>query len=43
MKWPQINLNLHTNDYRERFIDAYGRDKIDEEILRVVAAVEVFG
>ena len=35
--------NLHTHDYRERFIDAYGRDKIDEDILRVVAAVEVFG
>ena len=35
--------NLHTHDYRERFIDAYGRDKVDEDILRVIAAVEVFG
>lgn len=34
--------NLHTNDYRERFIDAYGRDKVNEDMLRVVAAVEVF-
>jgi kanamycin kinase len=35
--------NLKTHNYRERFIDAYGHDKIDEELLRVVAAVEVFG
>ena len=36
-------FNLHTHDYRKRFIDAYGRDKIDEEMLRVIAAIEVFG
>jgi len=36
-------FNLQTHDYRERFIDAYGRDKINEDMLRVVAAVEVFG
>ena len=36
-------FNLHTHDYRQRFIDAYGRNKIDEEMLRLVAAVEVFG
>ena len=35
--------NLHTHKYRDRFIDAYGRDKISEEMLRIVAAVEVFG
>ena len=35
--------NLKTNKYRERFIDVYGRNKVDEEILRIVAAVEVFG
>ena len=35
--------NLKTHKYRERFFDAYGRDKIDENMLRVVAAVEVFG
>ena len=29
--------------YGARFLDAYGRDKIDEEILRVVAAAEVLG
>lgn len=38
-----LNFNLKTDKYRERFFDAYGRDKVDEEMLRVVAAAEVFG
>jgi kanamycin kinase len=36
-------FNLKTDKYRERFIDAYGRDKVDGGMLRVVAAVEMFG
>ena len=36
-------FNLKTNDYRDVFLDAYGRDKIDERLLRVIAASEVFG
>ena len=36
-------FNLHTNDYYNRFLDAYGRDKVDENILKTVAAAEVFG
>jgi len=36
-------FNLKTDKYRERFIDAYGRSKVDEDILRLIAAVEVFG
>lgn len=36
-------FNLKTDKYRDRFLDAYGRDKINEELLRVVAAAEVFG
>ena len=35
--------NLRTNNYRQRFIDAYGRNKVDEDMLRVVGAIEVFG
>jgi len=35
--------NLNTHDYCQRFFDAYGRDKIDEDMLRIIAAVEVFG
>ena len=36
-------FNLGTDKYRERFYDAYGRDKLDEDIIKVVAAAEVFG
>lgn len=36
-------FNLKTNKYYGRFLDAYGRDKVDESILRIVAAAEVFG
>jgi len=38
-----LGYNLKTDKLRERFIDAYGRDKVDDERLRVVAAAEVFG
>ena len=36
-------FNLHTDAYRDRFFDAYGRDHVDEDMLRIVAAAEVFG
>lgn len=35
--------NLKTDEYRGRFFDAYGRDKIDPLLLRAVAAAECFG
>lgn len=38
-----LNFNLKTDAYRERFLDAYGRDKIETELMRVVSAFEVFG
>ena len=38
-----LAFNLHTDAYRDRFLDAYGRDLVDEEKLRTVAAAEVFG
>jgi len=38
-----LNWNLKTDKYRNRFLDAYGRSKVDEDMLRVVAAIEVFG
>jgi len=31
--------NLKTDKFRQRFIDAYGRDKIDKEMLHLIAAV----
>ncbi|MCL1787291.1 MAG: aminoglycoside 3'-phosphotransferase [Defluviitaleaceae bacterium] len=35
--------NLKTDAYRDRFIDAYGRGRVDKDMLRTVAAVETFG
>lgn len=38
-----LQFNLKTDRYKDRFLDAYGRDVIEEELFRVVAAAEVFG
>lgn len=35
-------FNLKTNALRERFLDVYGRQDVNEELFRVVAAIEVF-
>ncbi|MBO7150408.1 MAG: aminoglycoside 3'-phosphotransferase [Clostridia bacterium] len=36
-------FNLKTNAYRRRFLDAYGRDKVNEDAIAAIAAAEVFG
>lgn len=38
-----LEYNLHTDRFRRRFIDAYGRNRIDDDMVRVVAAMECFG
>ena len=38
-----LYFNLKTNAYCDRFMDVYGRDSIEPEMLRTVAAFEVFG
>lgn len=38
-----LQFNLKTDRYCTRFLDAYGRDCINEELFRTVAAIEVFG
>lgn len=38
-----LGFNLGTDGYRDTFFDAYGRDKIDQEKLKIIAAREVFG
>lgn len=38
-----LNFNLQTNEYADRFLDAYGRDVLNPELFSVVAAAEVFG
>lgn len=36
-------FNLKTNAWYDRFLDAYGRDAVEPEMLRVIAAMESFG
>ncbi len=36
-------FNLKTHKYRDRFLDAYGRDRVDEDRIRLIAAISVFG
>ena len=38
-----LGFNLKTDAWRERFLDAYGRDKVEEEMFRLISACEVFG
>ena len=38
-----LNFNLKTDMYRDRFFDAYGRDAVDEEVIRLVSVIESFG
>ncbi len=38
-----LGFNLGTDAYREDFFRAYGMERVDPEVLRVVAAAEVFG
>ena len=40
-KWT-LNFNLKTDRYCDYFLDAYGRENFEPEVLRVVAALEVF-
>ncbi|GIP31585.1 aminoglycoside 3'-phosphotransferase [Paenibacillus sp. J2TS4] len=37
-----LQFNLKSSRYSERFIDAYGRDKVDEDLLRLCGIVSVF-
>jgi len=37
-----LNFNLHTDAYRDRFFDAYGRDRVEEDKLRLIEAMEIF-
>ena len=38
-----LKFNLGTVEYTDRFIDAYGRDMIEPEKLRMIAAMEMIG
>ena len=36
-------FNLKTHSFRDRFLDCYGRDGFEYDMLRVIAAMECFG
>ena len=38
-----LQFNLKTDAYGDRFLDAYGRDRVDTDILSSIGAFEVFG
>ena len=38
-----LQFNLKTDAYTDLFLDLYGRENFDEDMLRVVAAFELFG
>ena len=37
-----LNFNLKTDKFRTRFLDAYGRENFEPELLKTIAAIEVF-
>lgn len=37
-----LSFNLKTDRFRDRFLDAYGRDRVIEDAFPVIAALEVF-
>lgn len=38
-----LAFNLGTDQYRDRFFDAYGRDKVDLDLIDLVSVAECFG
>lgn len=38
-----LQYNLKTDAYTDLFLDMYGRDEINEDVLRIIAAYELFG
>ena len=38
-----LQFNLKTDKYRDRFLDVYGRDKVNEDLFPIISAFEVFG
>lgn len=38
-----LRFNFKTDKYTQLFIDAYGKDKVDIERLRLISAIECFG
>ena len=37
-----LQFNTKSDDYKNRFLDGYGRDKIDQERFKLITAIEAF-
>jgi kanamycin kinase len=37
-----LEYNLKTSKYNSRFLDAYGRDKIDDKMFRLIEVCDLF-
>ena len=37
-----LNFNLGTDEYRNCFFEAYGKDKIDPDLIRLIGIIECF-
>lgn len=38
-----LQFNLKTDRYRDRFLDVYGLEMVNEEMFPIISAFEVFG
>ena len=38
-----LGFNVKSDAYRDRFLDAYGREAVEEEMLPIIGAFECFG
>ena len=38
-----LEYNLKTDKYNEYFLELYGKENVDEEILELIAALEILG
>lgn len=38
-----LRFNLKSDRYKDRFLDAYGRTRVDNDMLQLVATIEMFG
>ena len=38
-----LEYNIKTDKYNEYFLELYGKENVDEEILELIAALEILG
>jgi kanamycin kinase len=38
-----LSYNLKTEQYNDYFLELYGKENYDEEVLKLIACIETFG